>query len=105
MKRAVYEGSEALAIMRTESHDAVIIDVGMPGMTGYQLAQCIREDPAIATPRLIAMTGYGSEQDRGLAMQSGFDVHLTKPVSLAKLVSALTPSDSATSPGDSAKRG
>jgi PAS domain S-box-containing protein len=87
--RAVYEGSEALATVRAEPYDAMVIDIGMPEMSGYDVARCVREDAAIASLHLIAMTGYGKEQDRAHAIEAGFDVHLTKPVSMATLEAVL----------------
>jgi CheY-like chemotaxis protein len=63
----------------------MLVDVGMPGMTGYELAQRVRTDPALAAVRLVALTGYGRAEDRARAIESGFDVHLTKPLTEARL--------------------
>jgi CheY-like chemotaxis protein len=67
----------------------MVVDIGMPEMSGYDVARCVREDAAIASLHLIAMTGYGKEQDRAHAIEAGFDVHLTKPVSMATLEAVL----------------
>jgi CheY-like chemotaxis protein len=58
----------------------VLLDIGLPGMDGYEVAGQLRHDPRTAKAQLIAMTGYGSEEDRRRALEAGFDHHLTKPV-------------------------
>jgi CheY-like chemotaxis protein len=68
----------------------------MPGVTGYELAERIRQDPELADVRLVALTGYGGEHDRANALSAGFHMHLTKPVTLQVLTTAL--SDMSTSP-------
>lgn len=70
--------------------DVVICDVGLPrGMNGYDVARALRADPALHDALLIALTGYGQEEDQRLAAEAGFDRHLTKPVDLAVLERAL----------------
>ena len=58
--------------------DAALLDIGLPGLDGYELARRIRNRPGPA-PFLIALTGYGRAADRTAAMAAGFDAHLTKP--------------------------
>ena len=65
--------------------DVVIIDIGLPDCTGYDVARALRQKPAFADTVLIALTGYGSERDRQRARASGFDHHLTKPVNFSAL--------------------
>ena len=92
--RAVYGGSEALAASRTEMPDLMLVDIGMPGMTGYEVARAVRRDPALSAMRLIALTGYGREEDRARVLEAGFDLHLTKPIGEARLrdvLDAITP--------------
>jgi two-component system, sensor histidine kinase len=60
--------------------DVALIDIGLPGMDGYRLAQALRERPHARPLRLIALTGYGQAEDRRKALDAGFDLHLTKPV-------------------------
>jgi PAS domain S-box-containing protein len=60
--------------------DVVLCDLGLPGMAGYEVARAIRRDIAAASIRMIAMSGYGQEDDRQRSLDSGFDAHLTKPV-------------------------
>jgi CheY-like chemotaxis protein len=67
----------------------MVVDIGMPGMTGYELAQQVRGDQALARVRLIALTGYGRDEDRSRVLQSGFDRHITKPVTDTELHAAL----------------
>ena len=59
--------------------DAVLCDIGLPGLDGYAVAEQLRANPATAGIRLVAITGYGSEADRAQARQAGFDHHFTKP--------------------------
>jgi len=61
--------------------DVALIDVGLPGMNGYEVARAIRGSPAANGTRLIAVTGYGQPSDRELALQAGFDMHVLKPIS------------------------
>jgi PAS domain S-box-containing protein len=91
---AVYGGEDALAISRREIPDLMLVDIGMPGMTGYELARAIRADPVLCRIRLAALTGYGREEDRIRVLEAGFDLHLTKPVldsTLREAIEALTP--------------
>jgi signal transduction histidine kinase len=73
-------GAEGVAAARQFHPDVVLCDLGLPGMNGYEVASTLRRDPATAAARLIALTGYGGEEDRRRSHEAGFDVHLTKPV-------------------------
>jgi PAS domain S-box-containing protein len=88
--RAVYDGATALAATDADAPDVMFVDIGMPGMTGYELARQMRLRPGLAHVRLIALTGYGREEDRSRALEAGFDLHLTKPVTDAVLHSVLS---------------
>jgi PAS domain S-box-containing protein len=79
----------ALARARAEAPDACLLDIGLPELDGNELARRLRADPATAATVLIAVTGYGQEQDRRAAFDAGFDHHLVKPVDLARLAAAL----------------
>jgi two-component system, sensor histidine kinase len=68
----------------------MFVDIGMPGMTGYEVARQVRMDPELSQVRLVALTGYGRDQDRAQVMEAGFDVHLTKPVDDSKLQALLS---------------
>ncbi|HEY0174641.1 MAG TPA: response regulator [Pyrinomonadaceae bacterium] len=84
-----FSATEALDAARTHSFDAVISDIGMPGMSGYQLAEALRALPAYRTTPLIAVTGFTMYEDRERARNAGFDDFLNKPISPAALVDAV----------------
>jgi signal transduction histidine kinase len=88
--KAVYDGVDALRVCRVERPDVMFVDIGMPGVTGYELAEEVRRDSTLAGIRLVALTGYGGELDRANALAAGFHMHLTKPVTLQVLTAALT---------------
>jgi CheY-like chemotaxis protein len=83
--RVVHEPSQALAILPRFDVEVAILDIGLPEMDGYALAAVMRARLA-PSARLIAVTGYGQDQDRARAEHAGFDAHFAKPVSLAQLV-------------------
>jgi PAS domain S-box-containing protein len=83
--RAVYDGATALAVSRSEAPDVMFVDIGMPGVTGYDVAREMRLRPEGSHVRLVALTGYGRDEDRTRALEAGFDLHLTKPVADATL--------------------
>lgn len=75
-----YNGLEALKVAKDFKPELVFLDIGLPGMTGYEVARQLRAQDNTPKPRLIAVTGWGGEQDVSLARAAGFDQHLTKPV-------------------------
>jgi CheY-like chemotaxis protein len=77
-----YNGLDALELARRERPDVAIIDVGMPGMNGYELARAIRHEAWGRDMLLIAATGWGHEDDKFKAKAAGFDHHLTKPFAM-----------------------
>ena len=80
-----FEGQEAIQLAMTFVPDVVLLDIGLPGMSGYAVARKLREERSLESVRIIAMTGYGQEEDRKMTSQSGFDAHLVKPVDLHHL--------------------
>ena len=94
---------EAVVGRAHEFHpDAVLLDIGLPGLSGYDLARLLREDPATARATLIALTGYGQPADRERALASGFERHLVKPVqpdALRGALAALSLSEAEDGPG------
>ena len=84
-----HDGPEALAIVEHFQPNAAILDIGLPVMDGYELAERLGATMAAATPRLIALTGYGQEHDRLRGRKAGFDEHLVKPVDLKALIAAV----------------
>ena len=84
-----YTGPEGLEAAKSIRPDIVLCDIGLPGMDGFQVAGALRRNPETAEVRLIAVTGYGQEEDRRRALAAGFDVHLVKPVDPEKLLGYL----------------
>ena len=76
----VYDGPTALAAVQSKHPDVVVLDIGLPGMDGYEVARRLRAQDAFRRTPLIAVTGYGQENDRQRSVQAGFDEHFTKPV-------------------------
>jgi len=83
-------GAEALERLRQRPADIVLCDLGLPGMSGYDVARAVRADAALREIRLVALTGYGQPEDRRRSAEAGFDAHLVKPVDLAALDSVLS---------------
>jgi PAS domain S-box-containing protein len=75
-----HDGAAALDAALRVNPDVVFCDIGLPGMNGYELATAIRRQPPLSHVRLIAVSGYGREEDRQRAEAAGFDAHLTKPI-------------------------
>jgi PAS domain S-box-containing protein len=85
------DGHRGLTLVLDHKPEVVLVDLGLPGMDGYELARAVRESPLGQTTLLIAVTGYGQTEDRRRSKEVGFDAHLVKPVSqslLAALISA-----------------
>jgi len=81
-----YTGPEGVQAAGSTSPDIVLCDIGLPGLDGFGVAAALRQSPTTARARLIAVTGYGQEEDRRRALEAGFDVHLVKPVDPEKLL-------------------
>jgi two-component system CheB/CheR fusion protein len=79
------DGAAGLAAAKQYRPDVALLDIGLPQMSGYELAQRIREDPALEGTLLVAVTGYGQMHDRARASASGFHHHLVKPVEFGAL--------------------
>jgi CheY-like chemotaxis protein len=78
--RVAYSGRSALTLARTFRPDVAFIDIGMPDLSGYEVAQELRREPWAAGICLVALTGWGQDDDRQRAKDAGFDQHMTKPV-------------------------
>jgi PAS domain S-box-containing protein len=92
--QVAHEGMVALRTLETFDANFILLDIGLPNMDGYVVAQAIRERFPQTQMRLFALTGYGREEDRALAASSGFDGHLTKPVDPARLLEIIAGSAS-----------
>ena len=88
--RTAYDGLEAVQAAGAFRPNVVLLDIGLPSMNGYEVAQRIRDEAWSAGASLIALTGFGQEEDKRRAMKAGFDHHLTKPVDPAVLERLLT---------------
>jgi len=79
---AAESGTVALEMLESQTPEIIFSDISMPGMTGYELAQRLRERDDMASVKIVAMTGYGQGTDRERAIESGFDDHIVKPVDI-----------------------
>jgi CheY-like chemotaxis protein len=92
--RTVHDGRQALVVAAAYQPDLVLLDIGLPGIDGYEVARRLRSEPWTGNTTLVALTGYGGEDDRRQAQAAGFAHHLLKPVdfdSLHGLLAALEP--------------
>ena len=83
------DGHQALRMMTTMLPQVVFLDIGMPGVSGYEVAQAARCDARLDGTRLVALTGWGGEADRARTREAGFDEHLTKPATMAAIEGVL----------------
>lgn len=88
--RTAYDGEEALALAGAFHPDLVLLDLGMPVMDGYQVCRQIRERPWGLRVVVVAITGWGREEDRLNTRRAGFDQHMVKPVAPAAIRALLT---------------
>ena len=87
--QTAYDGLEAVEAAATFRPDVVLCDIGLPKLNGYQAARQIREQPWGKTMVLVALTGWGQDEDRQKSREAGFDGHLVKPVDHAVLMKLL----------------
>ena len=87
--RVAYDGRDALAILDEYRPQVVLLDIGLPGMDGYAIARAIRARPDLDGIALVAMTGYGRDEDIERSKAVGFDLHLVKPIDFAVLETLL----------------
>jgi CheY-like chemotaxis protein len=83
--RTASDGLEALDMVRTQPPQMVLLDIGMPGMGGLEVACRLRRDLGLTQSLLVAVTGFGQDSDRRRSQEAGFDAHLVKPVDLDAL--------------------
>lgn len=87
--RMVHDGRDAIALAQAAPPDVILLDIGMPGMNGYEVCRELRKHTALKDTVIIAQTGWGQERDRKTAFEAGFDHHVTKPVSLDRFTQLL----------------
>jgi CheY-like chemotaxis protein len=87
--RTVHSGLDVLPAAQAFEPDVVLLDIGLPGLSGYDVARQLRADPQVAQTWIIAVTGWGAEADRQRGRDAGFDHHLTKPVNVEELLALL----------------
>jgi PAS domain S-box-containing protein len=85
-----HTGPEALRLVAEFKPDIVLLDLGLPGMNGYEVARAIRARPELGRPFLVAVTGWGAPEDRLKSKEAGLDEHLTKPVDISMIELLLT---------------
>jgi CheY-like chemotaxis protein len=85
-----HDGATALSVAAEFAPDLVLLDIGLPAMNGYAVAQALRQRPEFGGVHLAAVTGWGQEEDRRKAREAGFDSHFTKPLSPAVLEQLLS---------------
>jgi PAS domain S-box-containing protein len=83
--RVAHDGLEAIEAASAEAFDVILLDIGLPGINGYEVAKRLRDQFGSARPVLVALTGYGQAEDLARSQSVGFDDHLVKPVNLEKL--------------------
>jgi two-component system CheB/CheR fusion protein len=88
--RAAADGPEALLAVREYNPEVVLLDIGLPGMDGYEVARCLRSEMGPAAPMLVAMTGYSQHEISRHARRAEFDHHLVKPADIGALKELLT---------------
>jgi CheY-like chemotaxis protein len=87
--QTAYDGPSALEAIRIHRPAVVLLDIGMPGMDGYAVAAEVRREPQYQDVKLIAVTGWGQDQDRRRSQEAGFDHHLMKPVEISVVAELL----------------
>jgi PAS domain S-box-containing protein len=87
---AVYGGQQALEVAEERRPEIVFLDIGLPGLDGYEVCRRLRHMPGLEGARIIAMSGYGQAEDRRRAREAGFNMHLTKPVDIEQIERIVT---------------
>lgn len=88
--RVAHDAVTSLEVAREFQPDVALLDIGLPDMTGYELARRLREEAGMQQALLVALTGYAQDEDRALSHAAGIDVHLVKPVTLDALEEVLS---------------
>src|SRR5262249_22018125 len=91
--RLAYDGQSALEEAHASRPDVIFLDLDLPIMDGYEVAKRLRLEPAMRDMKLVAMTGYGQEEDRQRTQEAGFQLHMVKPVDFNKVEELLSSAD------------
>ncbi len=91
--QTAHDGHSALAAVQSFRPEVVLLDIGLPGMDGFEVAKTLRAQPEYRELVLIAVTGYGQDEDRRQSQEAGFNQHLVKPVSPTVLAEILATPD------------
>ena len=83
------DGLEGVQMALAERPGVALVDIGLPGIDGYEVARRLRSEPGTRELRLIALTGYGLAEDQRRGMEAGFDLHMVKPVDVTALLAQL----------------
>jgi CheY-like chemotaxis protein len=83
--KVAYDGPAALELFRQQPPQAILLDLGMPGMNGYEVLSALRHLHGGERVTVAALTGFGTDEDKQRALEAGFDEHLTKPLDFAAL--------------------
>ena len=86
----VHDGSAALQAAREQRFDFILLDIGLPGLSGYEVASELRKEGCCKESVIIALTGYGQEEDRRRSLEAGIDHHLVKPIEFNALLTLLS---------------
>jgi CheY-like chemotaxis protein len=87
--RVAFDGRSATEAAAAFRPDAIVLDIGLPGMNGYDAARAVRGLPGLADVLIVALTGYGREADQRRSREAGIDVHLVKPIDVEALLHVL----------------
>jgi CheY-like chemotaxis protein len=91
--KMAHTGPEAISAAKEHHPEVVILDIGLPGMDGYQVAEALRQEECCKDAMIVAVSGYGEEQARQRSIEAGFDDHLVKPVDFDTLLGVLSRRD------------
>jgi len=100
-----HDGLSAIASAERLAPDAVLLDIGLPGMNGYEICRRLRETPWGKRLTIVALTGWGQEEDRRRSKAAGFDTHLVKPVDSELLLELLADVGGPRAAGETRSRG
>ncbi len=88
--RVATDGPSGIAIAREFNPHLVMLDIGLPGMNGYDICMLMRQEPSLKHTRFVAQTGWGQAEHRKRSKEAGFDHHLVKPVQLEQIQEIMT---------------